>query len=104
MGPGHAPALPGIELNRGGVTATMQEHSWSEPAGESGADPEVPSTGLLIIRTWHEPGHPQGFRARITYGQTAGGHQDTVSTADPAEVLKVVKRWLAAQPGVTGRN
>ncbi len=93
-----------LNSTRGGVTATMQENSWSEPAGESGADPEVPSTGLLIIRTWHEPGHPQGFRARITYGQTAGGHQDTVSTADPAEVLKVVKRWLAAQPGVTGRN
>ena len=81
----------------------MQEHNWSEPS-RPGDDPDSPSTGLLIIRTWHEPGHPQGFRARITYSQKSGSRQDTVATADPAEVLKVVKRWLAAQPGVTGRN
>lgn len=82
----------------------MKDSDRSEPAGDAEADPEVPSAGLLIIRTWNEPGHPQGFRARITYGRTPGGDQSTVATADPAEVLGVVKRWLAAQPGVTGRN
>lgn len=82
----------------------MPEHNWSESPRDPGADPETPSIGLLIIRTWHEPGHPQGFRARITYRRATGSGQYTVATADPAEVLKVVKRWLAAQPGATGRN
>ena len=82
----------------------MQDHHWSEAAGDQGPEPELPSAGFMVIRTWHEPGHPQEFRARITYGQTPSSSQRTVATADPAEVLSVVKRWLAAQPGVTGRN
>lgn len=82
----------------------MKDSHWPESAGDPGADPAVPSAGLLIIRTWHEPGHPQGFRARVTFGQNPGSDQSSVVTADPAEVLEVVKRWLAAQPGVTGRN
>ena len=81
----------------------MQEHNWSEAAGP-GDDPDSPSTGLLIIRTWHEPGHPQGFRARITYGQTAGRGQHKVATADPAVGLIVVLIRLAAQQGLTGRK
>jgi hypothetical protein len=80
----------------------MQDHQWPETAGEQ--EPELPSAGFLVIRTWHESGHPQGFRARVTYGQAPGSPESTVATADPAEVLSVVKRWLATQPGVTGRN
>lgn len=86
------------------MTGMMQEQHWSEPAGDQRPEQEPPSAGFMVIRTWHEPGHPQGFRARITFGQTPSSTQRTVATADPAEVLSVVKRWLAAQPGVTGRN
>lgn len=58
-----------------------------------------PPMGTMIIRTWLESGHLGGFRARIIYGQTLGFDQNTVTTADPNEVLKVVQHWLAAQPG-----
>lgn len=60
--------------------------------------------GAMIIRTWLESGHLEGFRARITYGETPGYTQSDVTTVDPNEVLEVVRHWLAAQPGVPGRT
>lgn len=80
------------------------DHQWSDPAGEAGAVPENPVSDTIVIRAWHEPGHPQGFRARITYGEPPGSGPSTIVTADPAEVLRVVKNWLGSQPGVDGRN
>lgn len=86
------------------ATAMMHHDNWSDSAGGYEAHPGIPAAGVLVIRTWHEPGHPQAFRARITYGQTSGSDQTTLATADPAEVLKVVRRWLATQAGLSGHN
>ncbi|MET3206253.1 UNVERIFIED_ORG: hypothetical protein ABIB21_003072 [Arthrobacter sp. UYEF13] len=81
-----------------------QDRRWADSAGDDEAHPDAPASGVMVIRTWHDPWHPQGFRARITYGQTSESGQTTLATADPAEVLGVVKRWLAVQPGVSGQN
>lgn len=81
-----------------------KNHRSSGTADQHGAEPELPTTGTLIIRTWNEPGQVTGFRARVTYGQTPGSGPSTVSTADPDEVLRVVREWLSAQPGAPGRN
>ena len=64
---------------------------------EDESDPAMPSTGTLVIRTWHEPGQTPGFRARIIYSQAPGDEPSTVSTADPDKVLSVVRQWLSAQ-------
>src|SRR5919204_289610 len=52
--------------------------------------------GVLIIRVWREAGVSEGFRARIIFG--AGEDPATEATfviaRDPAEVIKVVQRWL----------
>lgn len=64
---------------------------------EDEADPPVPSMGTLVIRTWQESDQTPSFRARVTYSQTPGDEPGTVSTADPDEVLGVVRQWLSAQ-------
>ena len=65
-----------------------------------GNDSGAPSQthGTLVIRTWWEPDHVHGFRARVT-SQLPEAGQTTVTTADPEEVLAVVRRWLLARPG-----
>ena len=74
------------------------------PSGISDeSDPAMPSMGTLVIRTWHEPDHTQGFRARIIYSQAPGDEPTTVSTADQEEVLSVVRQWLFAQPVPPGK-
>lgn len=80
-----------------------KDDGWPDSAYEAG-DPEVPAVETMIISRWDEPGHPQGFRARITYGKTPGIGPNTVSTADPAEVLRVVQEWLGGQPGISTRK
>jgi hypothetical protein len=79
----------------------MKDAHWSDTAYEAG-DPEVPAVETMIISRWHEPGHPQGFRARITYRQTPGSGPSTVASADPDEVLRMVQQWLAGRPGIGG--
>lgn len=59
----------------------------------------IPPMGTLVIRSWLEPTQVPGFRARITYSQTGDDEPNTVTTADPDEVLAVVRRWLLAKPG-----
>jgi hypothetical protein len=54
--------------------------------------------GTLVIRTWWEPDHVHGFRARVT-SQVPEAGSATITTADPEEVLAVVRRWLLARPG-----
>lgn len=78
----------------------MMDDRWPDSAD----DPEVPAVETMIISRWHEPDHPQGFRARITYGQTPGRGPNTVASADPDEVLRMVQEWLACRPGTAGRN
>lgn len=80
----------------------IRDDHWSDPPDDHQTDPATPAFGTMIIRTWYEPGHPPGFRARITYGQTPGMEPSAAYTADPAEVLRVVQEWLAAQPGAAG--
>lgn len=82
----------------------MIKGHWSGSADDFDPDRNAPAAGIMIIRTWWDPVHPQGFRARISYGQAPGIDQTIVATANPAEILEVVKRWLATQPGVSGRN
>jgi hypothetical protein len=65
---------------------------------EDAPDPVMPSMGTLVIRTWHEPDQTPGFRARVTYSQALGDEPSTVATADPDEVLSVVRQWLSARP------
>lgn len=55
----------------------------------------------MIIRTWLEPDHPHGFRARITSGLSSDGEEKTVVTADPDKVLMAVQEWLASQLGAS---
>jgi hypothetical protein len=59
----------------------------------------IPPMGTLVIRTWYEPDQVSGFRARLTYGRGPGGEANTFSSADPEEVLSIVRQWLFAQPG-----
>jgi hypothetical protein len=75
------------------------------PSGISDQDESglaMPSMGTLVIRTWHESDQTPGFRARVTYSRTPGDEPSTVSTADPDEVLSVVRQWLSAQPFPSG--
>lgn len=55
--------------------------------------------GTLVIRTWYEPGQVSGFRARVMYGRGPDGETDKTASADPDEVLNIVREWLSAQPG-----
>ncbi|HJW00942.1 MAG TPA: hypothetical protein VJ617_17760 [Arthrobacter sp.] len=74
-----------------------------------GTDSAVPSSdsaaqaqGTLVIRTWWEPDHGHGFRARVTATQAPDAGPREVTTADPEEVLAVVRRWLLARQGAAG--
>lgn len=55
--------------------------------------------GAMVIRTWHEPDQMPGFRARLTYSETPNDEPGIVLTADPDEVLRVVRQWLSARSG-----
>lgn len=73
-----------------------------EFSDRDGISSEIPPMGTLVIRTWHEAGHVQGFRARLTYSREPDGEPNTISTADPGEALSIVRRWLFAQSGLPG--
>lgn len=63
------------------------------------------SGGTLVIRTWLEYGEaPPGFRARVTYGSSAGPDQASVSANDPERVLNLVRQWLMSQTAGQGRR
>jgi hypothetical protein len=51
----------------------------------------------MVIRTWFEPNGASSFRARITYGKATGAEPGRFATADPDQVLDVVRQWLEAQ-------
>lgn len=71
----------------------------SDYLDEGESDPALPSMGTLVIRTWHEPDQTPGFRARLTFSQNPGDKPGTLSTADPDEILSVVREWLSAEHG-----
>lgn len=51
------------------------------PSGNSderGSDPAMPSMGMLVIRTWHEPYQAPSFRGGITYSQDPGGERPLI--------------------------
>ncbi len=64
-------------------------------AADGGGD--ALSGGTMVIRTWFEPNGVSSFRARITYGKATGAEPSRFATADPDEVLDVVRQWLDAQ-------
>jgi hypothetical protein len=59
----------------------------------------MPPTGTLVIRTWYEPDQVSGFRARVMYGRGPDGETNKTASANPDEVLSIVRAWLSAQPG-----
>ena len=70
------------------------------PSGVSdgyGSDPAMPAMAALVIRTWNEPEQAPGFRARLTYSEAPDDEPSTISTADPDEVLRLVRQWLNAR-------
>jgi len=74
----------------------------AELSGGSDQDPaksEGGPTGSLVIGTWNEADQESGFRARITYIRHSGDQPTTVLTADPEEVMSVVRQWLLTQSG-----
>jgi hypothetical protein len=74
------------------------------PSGVAGdgTDSATLSLGTLVIRTWLEPEHEHGFRARVTVTRVPDAGPTTVTTADPQEVLAVVRQWLLTRPGASG--
>lgn len=74
------------------------------PSGVSAGDDSdsaMPSMGALVIRTWTEPDQAPGFRARLTFSLAPDDEPGTISTADPNEVLSLVRQWLIAQSGAS---
>jgi hypothetical protein len=74
------------------------------PSGVAGdgTDSAALSLGTLVIRTWLEPEHEHGFRARVTATRVPDAGPTTVNTTDPEEVLAVVRQWLRTRPGASG--
>lgn len=68
-------------------------------AGKVPSDHAAPPMGTLVIRTWDEPDQTPSFRARLTYSRAPDDVPGTVSTADPEEVVNLVRQWLNARPG-----
>lgn len=66
------------------------------------SDQAMPFMGTLVIRTWQEPDQVPSFRARVTYNQAPSGEPSIFSTADPDNVISVVRQWLSAQLGPPG--
>jgi hypothetical protein len=64
------------------------------PSGVSAESESDPAMAALVIRTWNEPDQEPGFRARLTYSQAPDDDPRTISTADPDEVLRLVRQWL----------
>lgn len=75
-----------------------------DPSGVAGdgKDSAALSLGTLVIRTWREPEHAHGFRARVTATQVPDAGPATITTTDPEEVLAVVRQWLLTRPGASG--
>jgi hypothetical protein len=67
------------------------------PSGVSDENESDPAMAALVIRTWNEPDQAPGFRARLTYSQAPDDEPRTISTADPDEVLRLVRQWLNAR-------
>lgn len=63
--------------------------------------PSATPEGTLVIRTWSEPNQEAGFRARVIHTSQLDERPGMVSTADPAEVLAIVRQWLHSQTGTT---
>jgi hypothetical protein len=64
------------------------------PSGVSDENESDPAMSAMVIRTWNEPDQAPAFRARLTYSQAPDEDPRTISTADPDEVLRLVRQWL----------
>lgn len=64
---------------------------------ENDSVPAMPAMAALVIRTWNEPDQATPFRARLTYSEAPDDEPSTISTADPDEVLRLVRQWLNAR-------
>ena len=75
---------------------TDNDHS-SEFFDDDTAASTMPPAGTLVIRTWYERERAPGFRARVTYSGVPGDEPGVVASADPDEVLTIVRQWLSDQ-------
>lgn len=74
----------------------------SDTGDMDGADGTA-TFGTIVIRAWLEPGHDDGFRARLTYATDSRDEAATVVTGEPEDVVDCVRGWLAnIQSGVEG--
>ena len=57
------------------------------------------SPSIMVIQVWHEPGHEQGFRARLMSNPGTGSDPQVSVVAGPEEVVESVRIWLAELTG-----
>ena len=86
------------ELKVGWIAMTGHDQlseSFDEDQGKSASRP----AGTLVIRTWGGSQQEPAFRARVVYSQGPDGEPTMVTTADPVEILSIVREWLSTQAG-----
>ncbi len=64
----------------------------------------VSGQGTMVIRAWTEPGHDQGFRARLTFSTDATSQASMVVASSEEEVIAAVRAWLTRLPHETDGN
>jgi hypothetical protein len=71
----------------------------SESFDDGQRDSASSPAGTLVIRTWSGSQQTPAFLARVTYSQGHDGEPSMVTTADPVEILSIVREWLSTQMG-----
>lgn len=61
----------------------------------------VSGQGTMVIRAWTEPGHTNGFRARLTFSADATSEASMVVASNEEEVIAAVRAWLTRLPRET---
>lgn len=57
----------------------------------------IERAGLLVIRAWRESDSPIPLRAEVRLARdVAKGFQHRVTLSDSAEVVRLVREWLAS--------
>ena len=75
----------------------QRAESFNEDLGASLSSAVADHPGLLIIRTWIEPGSSEPFRANIRLTtDVSGGFERSLTLAGAEDVLATVEEWLAA--------
>jgi uncharacterized protein YaeQ len=66
-------------------------------APNSKDSPDAPEgEATMVIRYWAEPGHPEAFRARITFDRGSQAEPTVTYAGNAEQVVSVVRGWLDA--------